>query len=160
MSAPAAASRSALEGSDAEALLDKLEDVTGYSLDEWLDEMNAGDGAQVWHVPAWLASSNHAPVQDSELGSIIIGVPHRETEKAVKFDNWVTVLVLHRKRRVEHVSGGRKMTNYQEWDVEEIDKWESAVQECVGEDDEWQSFCPKRVRSSDFWPYSEMTRID
>ena len=144
------------EGSEVEQLLEKLERVSGWSLAEWLEDYDPVDSTQVWHVPAWLADSNHLPLHDEELGTIIMGSPHRQTDDAIKFDNGVKVLVLTTKERHPRQNGH---ADVHERVFYEFGEWESQVQSCVG--DENMSFCWTWRYEMDgtYWPFSQIHRI-
>lgn len=146
-------------GSEAAQLLEKLESVTGWSLEEWLQEYGTRGNNQVWHVPAWLAEENYMPLHDSELGTLVLGSPHHETDAAIKFDDGVEVLMVETTERCEYRERGRVRVAWQDLLYKEMDSWQDAVESCVGDDDMSSSWTWRYVQTGQYWPFSQITRI-
>lgn len=143
-------------GSDTAQLVGKLESVTGWPFWEWMDELNTRSEAQAWHVPVWLAEKKHLPLHDPELGTILVGYPHRETDKAVTFNSGVYVLSLlkHDRQPAGGRGGDTRRDRYRD-----IDTWEQQVRSCVNGESLWSEWDWEYLQDSQYWPYSQMTRI-
>lgn len=144
-------------GSDTAQLVEKLERVTGRSIDEWLEHFEATETIQVWHVPLEQAEAHYLPLHDPELGTIMVGYPRHETGDSVKFNRAVYILSLHTTERHPSLGPGH---NWQERWFTDIESWEAKVQWCVGVENrsfrwDWDHL----MDSHAYWPFSEMHRV-